>query len=415
VASVTVSGPDSLLSGQTTLFAATPRDAAGNPLAGRPITWQSANPAVATISLAGEVTVVDTGAFLITAESEGVTGQHAVVGWSLTFVSVSAGEVETCALTAAGRPWCWGRMSGGEVPVPLADNRVYASLATASGRACGRTIAGEALCWTDPALGPTPVPGSPALSLISPAVGHTCGLDPGGLALCWGKNEAGRLGTGLIPDSPTPTAVAGDEHYLDLSSGSYHTCAVTLTGAGICWGSNGNGALGSAAVAGSSYIPVPVDGGLTFRAIVAGLFHSCGITADSTAYCWGDNSPGVLGNNSTRYSLVPVPVFGGFKASTVALGKYFSCALSPAGAAWCWGNNDLGTLGNGTTASDSVPVPVAGGLTFGQLSVGVGHHACGLTQSGVLYCWGANSNGQLGRPGRSNGSSSVPVRAVGQR
>jgi alpha-tubulin suppressor-like RCC1 family protein len=413
---VTVSAPDSLLFGQIAPFTATTLDAAGNPLTGRSVIWRSSNAGVATVSPAGEVTVVDTGAFVISAESEGVAGQHQVTGWSLRFTSVSAGEAETCALTPDGNPWCWGRLTGGDVPVPLADNRAYIRIATANGRACGTTTAGEALCWTDPALGATPVPGSPALSLISPALEHTCGLDLGGAALCWGKNTAGRLGTGLIPDSPIPTPVAGGEHYLDLSSGSYHTCAVTLVGAGICWGSNGNGQLGSVAAGlGSSYSPVPVEGGLTYRAIVAGLLHTCALAADSTAYCWGDNSSGTLGNNSTRYSLVPVPVLGGFKASTVALGMFFTCALAPAGSAWCWGNNDAGTLGNGTTASDSVPVPVSGGLSFAQLSVGTGHHACGVTQAGVLYCWGSNANGQLGRPGHGRGNSSVPVKPVGQR
>ena len=313
VALVTISGPDSLLFGQTATLLATPQDAAGNPLTGRAIAWQSLNPAVATVTASGEVTVIDTGSFTISAVSEGIGREHSVTGWSLEFIGVSAGNVESCALTAAGRVYCWGRMAQSEAPVALAGSRAFATVDVGDGQACRLTPAGEGFCWTDPALGAAAIAGAPALSQISLGSGHTCGIDLTGLAWCWGSNESGRLGTGLIPDSPSPAAVAGGEHYGSISSGIHHTCAVTTAGAGACWGSNGNAQLG-AQVAGSAYAPAPVEGGLTFLRIEAGLLHSCGIAADSTAYCWGDNPFGVLGTNNTMFSTVPITVAGGFKA-----------------------------------------------------------------------------------------------------
>src|SRR5207245_1702370 len=75
VASVTVSptAPNVYVGG-TVQLTATPKDAAGNALSGRAITWASSNPAVATASAGGLVTGVAAGSATITATSEGKSG-----------------------------------------------------------------------------------------------------------------------------------------------------------------------------------------------------------------------------------------------------------------------------------------------------------------------------------------------------
>ena len=74
-----------------------------------------------------------------------------------------------------------------------------------------------------------------------------------------------------------------------------------------------------------------------------------------------------------------------------------SCGVTTAGAAYCWGDGDFGQNGNGdtTAAPAPTPVPVAGRLTFAAVSAG-GGHSCGVTTTGVAYCWGVNPVGQLG-------------------
>jgi alpha-tubulin suppressor-like RCC1 family protein len=72
-----------------------------------------------------------------------------------------------------------------------------------------------------------------------------------------------------------------------------------------------------------------------------------------------------------------------------------SCALTGNGDAYCWGRNSYGQLGDATTLDRTTPVKVAGGLTFATIQAN-GAHTCGTTTSGATYCWGNNSDGQVG-------------------
>jgi uncharacterized protein YjdB len=79
VASVTVSpATASLTVGQTAQLTATTKDANGNILSGRPVTWSTSNGSVATVSSSGLVTAAGAGSATITATSEGKTGTAAV-------------------------------------------------------------------------------------------------------------------------------------------------------------------------------------------------------------------------------------------------------------------------------------------------------------------------------------------------
>ena len=76
VASVSVSpSAPSVAVANTLQFTASTRDASGNVLSGRTISWSSSNTAVATISAAGVAGGVTVGTATITATSEGVSGQ----------------------------------------------------------------------------------------------------------------------------------------------------------------------------------------------------------------------------------------------------------------------------------------------------------------------------------------------------
>jgi alpha-tubulin suppressor-like RCC1 family protein len=81
--------------------------------------------------------------------------------------------------------------------------------------------------------------------------------------------------------------------------------------------------------------------------------------------------------------------------NSLVSGDSFSCGLTPGGTAYCWGYNASGQLGNGSTDNATTPTLVAGGLGFASISAGT-DHVCGVTIGGQAYCWGDNSLGQLG-------------------
>ncbi|HEX2723451.1 MAG TPA: hypothetical protein VHM24_11060, partial [Gemmatimonadaceae bacterium] len=76
-------------------------------------------------------------------------------------------------------------------------------------------------------------------------------------------------------------------------------------------------------------------------------------------------------------------------------GANFSCGLTLDGTAWCWGLNDRGQVGDGTTTTRLVPTKVLSNVKFTTIAAGAAH-TCALTQDGVPYCWGANGTGQSG-------------------
>ena len=85
------------------------------------------------------------------------------------------------------------------------------------------------------------------------------------------------------------------------------------------------------------------------------------ITTASDIVCWGGNTHGQLGNNSTVTNHVPVDVQSLPSGVTaLAAGVGHTCALTSSGGVMCWGLNDYGQLGNTTWVNSHVPVAVVG-------------------------------------------------------
>ena len=233
---------------------------------------------------------------------------------------------------------------------------------------------------------------------------HTCALTANGRAYCWGGNSEGQLGTGAQMEALIPTAVAGDLTFLQIDAGIEFTCGVTTDGAAYCWGRNVTGALGNSATP-RSLVPVPVTGGLTFRAVSAGGDHACGITEDLTAYCWGSNASGQLGTgDSAAAAARPLPVAGGLRFVSITAGDDHTCGITTDSVAYCWGSNSRGQLGIGEHGDRRRPELVIYNRKWLMLSAGA-RHTCGLVSSShrnTVYCFGDNFHAQ-GRARNANG------------
>ncbi len=215
------------------------------------------------------------------------------------------------------------------------------------------------------------------------------------------------------PTSPPVSALT----FVHIAAGGTHTCALTTDAAAYCWGNNEAGQLGTGAASLGASAPRLVSGGLTFSTVVVGHAHTCGLTLHGAAYCWGDNESGILGAGSSDRAAhpSPEPVSGGLVFRSLTAGGMYpyggdighTCGLTPAGAAYCWGSNRFGDLGIGVsdTLAHPVPAAVSGGLIFQSLSASPGR-TCGVTASGETYCWGAHT--VVGDTAGSNTPALVP-------
>ena len=267
-------------------------------------------------------------------------------------------------------------------------------------------------CGGDEFTGPPAPDGAIQFAAVTAGYFHSCGLALAGRAYCWGGNTWGTLGDGSRTASNRPVAVAGGLRYTMIESGAGHTCGVTESGKVYCWGLNDEGHVGADWVSRGIEEPHVLPGNQFWVRVSAGHDHSCALTNDGVAWCWGDNVTGHLGSGGNfARSFEPVRVASSETFTTVVAGYYQSCALAASGQMYCWGRNDQGQIGDGSNENRFTPVPVAGGLTFRALGGGDAF-MCGITMGGTTWCWGSNRSGELGDPSLQGQVTPVQVEGV---
>lgn len=169
-----------------------------------------------------------------------------------------------------------------------------------------------------------------------------------GVAFTWTSGNAGvatvGASTGLVtaagvgtatitataPGGASGSATVTVISLASVSAGFNHACAVTTAGAGYCWGSNSIGQLGRGGALTRDTVPVSVAGALTFTSISAGGIYTCGVASGGSAYCWGDNNRGKLGDGTSSFRTTPVAVLGGQVFQSVSAGGQHTCGVTTA-------------------------------------------------------------------------------------
>jgi regulator of chromosome condensation (RCC1) repeat-containing protein/Regulator of Chromosome Condensation (RCC1) repeat protein len=366
-------------------------DSLGKPRVGIPLTF------TATQGGRVAITVVSTASNGVASPGTWTLGD--IPGQQKLIVSVEAAKLELKA-SATGTPIHYRPASG---------------LIASGFVTCALDASGLASCMgQEPQVGdgdtlskfsPTPTAGSIAFKSLSPSrvtsiPTHVCGISSDNAVYCWGANALVDT-SGKTNSTRTPTKLGSDLTWAQVSAGGAHNCAVTLDGIAYCWGVNSIGQLGIRSDTGIIFKPAPVYGDFRFLNVAAGASHTCGLTLDRTALCWGNNAFGQLGDGGTIPRLAPTLVGGGVTFQSIDVGDPWSCGLSTTGKVYCWG----GVEGLGVTTS---PHLYAGAPTFTSLTVG-SLHACALTGDGLAYCWGNNQFGQLGDSSVVSRANPTPV------
>jgi alpha-tubulin suppressor-like RCC1 family protein len=213
-------------------------------------------------------------------------------------------------------------------------------------------------------------------------------------------NWRGELGDGTTTDRLKPVPVGGALRFRQVSVNFLHSCGLTVDSLAYCWGANDFGALGDGTFT-DHFTPLPIAGALRFRQVSAGSSYTCGITTAYDIFCWGTGGGrgDELGANQQAfpYQLGAGLPFRDVSAALATVIGSFTCALTLAGAPYCWGDNEFGQMGIGQSGG-LFPRPVqvaAAGRTFRQVNAGA-TRTCALNVNRLAFCWGANWYGGVG-------------------
>gem|GEM_PF-1470556 len=361
----------------------------------------------------GATAAANVSSFLASYKSAGVVFPNAE--------EVSAGANHSLVLDSGKIPWAFGSNSSGQLGDNTTTQRAYPV------RILKSSTAGDYL---------------PACSQIAAGDRFSLALSQAGNVYAWGLKTDSRMGNGSTGTSEQKTAVLVTEitssnpalsQIKGIAAGSAFGFARKAhafelaggTGTLWAWGLNANGQLGIGSTSNASratLVKLNATTNLTdVLDVSAGVAHTAVLrwkngTSPIMGEVWtfGLQADGRLGNglNVTANVSYPVQVK---KSASVALdhiiqisaGPRHTLALDDSGNVWSWGSNGSGELGNGTGVASPFANKVkhpsgTGDLTGIVLVVAGGNDGNGTSyavgRDGTIYAWGANSNGQMGRP-----------------
>lgn len=333
------------------------------------------------------------------------------------FTTISTGGFHGCGITNDNRTFCWGSDQDGQVGdtddgdnfdenIPVAvdvsalnPGTYFVSVSVGGSHSCGLANDNVAYCWgrdnngqlgNDAAMVSQDAPVAVSTATLNPDTYFTsidagilqaCGIANDNVAYCWGNDQNGRLGeNGDGDNNPEPLPVPVDtsnlnpgRYFVRIDTNGSHSCGLSNDNLLYCWGWDVNGQLGEDADGDNNDepIPVPIDTtafqpGAFVTSFAVGGQHTCVITNDDRAYCWGSDASGQLGedadgDNSSENTAVALDTSNlnsGTYFVSLSAGGSHSCGLANDGVAYCWGSNVQGRLGIGNENSQNIPVPV---------------------------------------------------------
>ncbi|MFU8803770.1 MAG: EGF domain-containing protein [Bradymonadaceae bacterium] len=336
------------------------------------------------------------------AADETMTQVATEADWRSVVVAVRGG----CGIRGEGRLFCWGTRSAFDGGVTIYrhfidDDEDWESVSLGSGATCGRKQDGRVLCWGsnlwgergddryETQLTPVEIPGSWTAHSIGRDV--ACGLDSQGAAHCMGHGYAGQVGTGSTGIHLSPARVTGSG-WQSVATGEANMCAIRDGGDLRCTGSNLAGQNGHLVV--HTQVPTAVSGS-SWTQVSAGPQHTCAVRENGSLWCMGANRDGRLGLGEDARPGPGIHRVGDDDDwQHVAVGGVISCAIKTDRTLWCWGQNTNYQLGLGDEETRFVPTRVGEDDDWRHVSIAptVREHeegrACAIKTDDSLWCWG---------------------------
>ena len=272
--------------------------------------------------------------------------------------SLVVDELGGCVLRRGGSVVCW---MGDEVAgVP----GICGATAITQNRCA--VVGGAVHCWdvryperlgateAEAARGPVAVPGvAGAVSVASGPNDYTCAALEDGTVMCWsgGPRPADRPGVepAAVPEISGAIDVVGAPEGSSVGGVLTEMCAILEDRSVTCWS--------------RARAPSAIDGLSDVVSLSLSQSHACAVSSDGSLRCWGENQMGQLGDGTTEAKSEPTLVEALTNVVQVTTGSLdssigHSCALLTDGTAWCWGANFMGQLGDGSVTDSAQPVAV---------------------------------------------------------
>jgi alpha-tubulin suppressor-like RCC1 family protein len=329
--------------------------------------------------------------------------------------STAGGAITLCVLTTAGLVACSGSnehgMRGAGTSFPqgsfnlvrtatgVLDNVVEVD--GGRGNFCARRQTGDVWCWgdylglgrrgtNDPrSFNATAKLVASGTASVSAGYAYTCMVgNPGGVVSCSGEPNGGS-------SLPVGDWTLGGATAVSSSGGGGY--ALLGDGTVMSFGENSKGERGNTDVAESP--PSLVTGLTGITQVTAGGSagrrsnrHGCARKDDGTAWCWGKNRHGELGDGTHTDNSVPVQVMVDAttplaSVSAVSAGMAHTCAISN-GTVYCWGRGNTGALGAPTTLEEPFAISTSPAVTDATSITSESRATCAVLATGAVRCWG---------------------------
>lgn len=268
----------------------------------------------------------------------------AQVGSLTTWLNVAAGAYHVVATQTNGTLWAWGWNANGQIGQGTGVANYYSS----------PKQVGALTTWLK----------------VGAGAYHSAAIKADGTLWTWGRGDFGQLGRGNTTNYSSPVQVGALTDWLSVVGGRYFTVATKSDGTIWSWGDNLAGQLGHGNTTNYSS-PKQVGALTTWSSASTGRYATLAIQTNGTMWSWGNNSNGQLGITSAIVSFSTPQQIGTLTTwLQTSAGFYHGAALRSDGTAWTWGLNTTGQLGQNDTTQQSSPVQVGTLTTWNEVAAG---------------------------------------------